>query len=81
MDLDGNGVITMYEMQYFYEEQIRKMEDLGMETLAFEDCLCQVRILKTLMMEACYLSYSGQRRGRGGDKNSLIPKVSKEMLY
>lgn len=42
MDLDGNGVITMYEMQYFYEEQIRKMEDLGMETLAFEDCLCQM---------------------------------------
>ena len=43
MDLDGDGVISMYEMEYFYEEQIQKMEALGIETLPFEDCLCQVR--------------------------------------
>ena len=42
MDLDGDGVISMYEMEYFYEEQVQKMEALGIETLPFEDCLCQV---------------------------------------
>lgn len=42
MDLDGDGVISMYEMKLFYDDQLSKMEELGMETLSFEDCLCQV---------------------------------------
>ena len=43
MDLDGDGVISMYEMEYFYEEQVQKMEAIGItEVLPFEDCLCQV---------------------------------------
>ena len=45
MDLDGDGVISMYEMEYFYEEQMQKMEALGIEKLPFEDCLCQVSYL------------------------------------
>lgn len=47
MDLDGDGVISMYEMQLFYEDQLRKMEELGMETLSFEDCLCQVSLVRS----------------------------------
>ena len=43
MDLDGDGYISMYELEYFYEEQLQRMESLGIETLPFEDCLCQVR--------------------------------------
>ena len=42
MDLDGDGVLSMYEMEYFYEEQLKKMELLDIETLPFDDCLCQV---------------------------------------
>ncbi|XP_062584687.1 serine/threonine-protein phosphatase 2A regulatory subunit B'' subunit beta-like isoform X1 [Saccostrea cucullata] len=42
MDLDGDGVISMYEMEYFYDEQMQKMESLGIEKLPFEDCLCQM---------------------------------------
>ena len=42
MDMDGDGVISMFEMEYFYEEQMQKMEALGIERLPFEDCLCQV---------------------------------------
>ncbi|XP_041354697.1 serine/threonine-protein phosphatase 2A regulatory subunit B'' subunit beta-like isoform X2 [Gigantopelta aegis] len=42
MDLDGDGVISMYEMEYFYEEQMQKMESMGIEKLPFEDCLCQM---------------------------------------
>lgn len=44
MDLDGDGYISMYELEYFYEEQLQRMESLGIETLPFEDCLCQVVI-------------------------------------
>ncbi|XP_064639138.1 serine/threonine-protein phosphatase 2A regulatory subunit B'' subunit beta-like isoform X2 [Lineus longissimus] len=42
MDLDGDGIISMFEMEYFYEEQLQKMEALGIETLPFEDILCQM---------------------------------------
>lgn len=42
MDLDGDGIISMYELEYFYEEQQHRMESIGIETLPFEDCLCQM---------------------------------------
>lgn len=42
MDIDGDGILSMYELEYFYEEQQHRMEQLGIETLPFEDCLCQV---------------------------------------
>ena len=45
MDLDGDGYLSMYELEYFYEEQLQRMEQLGIETLPFEDCLCQVNYL------------------------------------
>lgn len=42
MDLDGDGYLSMYELEYFYEEQMHRMEAIGIETLPFQDCLCQV---------------------------------------
>ncbi|XP_061393428.1 serine/threonine-protein phosphatase 2A regulatory subunit B'' subunit alpha [Musca vetustissima] len=42
MDIDGDGVISMYELEYFYEEQQQRMESIGIESLPFEDCLCQM---------------------------------------
>ncbi|XP_040192206.1 serine/threonine-protein phosphatase 2A regulatory subunit B'' subunit beta isoform X2 [Rana temporaria] len=42
MDLDGDGVLSMYELEYFYEEQCQKMENMAIEPLSFEDCLCQM---------------------------------------
>ncbi|MPC15241.1 Serine/threonine-protein phosphatase 2A regulatory subunit B'' subunit alpha [Portunus trituberculatus] len=42
MDLDGDGYLSMYELEYFYEEQLQRMEALGIETLPFHDCLCQM---------------------------------------
>uniref|UniRef100_A0A9J7X0D2 Protein phosphatase 2, regulatory subunit B'', beta n=1 Tax=Cyprinus carpio carpio TaxID=630221 RepID=A0A9J7X0D2_CYPCA len=42
MDLDGDGVLSMYELQYFYQEQCQKLEAMAVEPLPFEDCLCQM---------------------------------------
>ncbi|KAJ3653215.1 hypothetical protein Zmor_012479 [Zophobas morio] len=42
MDLDGDGYLSMYELEYFYEEQMQRMEAIGIETLPFQDCLCQM---------------------------------------
>ncbi|KAI3470689.1 hypothetical protein Pfo_027352 [Paulownia fortunei] len=42
IDLDGNGVITRNEMQFFYEEQLHRMECMAQEPVLFEDILCQL---------------------------------------
>ncbi|KAI1899619.1 hypothetical protein AGOR_G00063650 [Albula goreensis] len=42
MDLDGDGVLSMYELEYFYQEQCQKLETMAIEPLPFEDCLCQM---------------------------------------
>ncbi|XP_069365871.1 serine/threonine-protein phosphatase 2A regulatory subunit B'' subunit delta isoform X2 [Maniola hyperantus] len=42
MDVDGDGYISIYELEYFYEEQMQRMEAIGIETLPFGDCLCQM---------------------------------------
>ncbi|XP_054241883.1 serine/threonine-protein phosphatase 2A regulatory subunit B'' subunit alpha isoform X1 [Indicator indicator] len=42
MDLDGDGVLSMYELEYFYEEQCDRMEVMGIEPLPFHDLLCQM---------------------------------------
>ncbi|KAE9463815.1 hypothetical protein C3L33_04258, partial [Rhododendron williamsianum] len=42
IDLDGNGVITVNEMQYFYEEQFHRIECMAQEPILFEDILCQI---------------------------------------
>ncbi|XVF28586.1 hypothetical protein REPUB_Repub15cG0042600 [Reevesia pubescens] len=42
IDLDGNGVLTPNEMQFFYEEQLHRMECMAQETVLFEDILCQI---------------------------------------
>lgn len=41
-DLDGNGIITIAEMQFFYEEQYNRMECMAQEPIIFEDILCQI---------------------------------------
>ncbi|XP_076946960.1 putative serine/threonine protein phosphatase 2A regulatory subunit B''delta [Bidens hawaiensis] len=42
IDLDGNGVLTKNEMQFFYEEQLHRMECIAQEPVLFEDVLCQI---------------------------------------
>ncbi|KAI3898599.1 hypothetical protein MKW98_000712 [Papaver atlanticum] len=42
IDLDGNGVLTSNEMQFFYEEQLHRMECMAQEPVLFEDILCQM---------------------------------------
>ncbi|XP_061896907.1 serine/threonine-protein phosphatase 2A regulatory subunit B'' subunit alpha-like isoform X2 [Entelurus aequoreus] len=42
MDVDGDGVLSMFELEYFYEEQCERMEHMGIEPLPFQDLLCQM---------------------------------------
>ncbi|XP_036026947.1 serine/threonine-protein phosphatase 2A regulatory subunit B'' subunit beta-like isoform X4 [Onychomys torridus] len=42
MDLDGDGVVSLFELEHFYTEQARRLEALDVEPLPFRDCACQV---------------------------------------
>ena len=42
LDLDGDGVLSMYELEYFYNEQIEQMRERQIEYMPFTDLLCQV---------------------------------------
>ncbi|XP_061580234.1 serine/threonine-protein phosphatase 2A regulatory subunit B'' subunit beta isoform X2 [Cololabis saira] len=53
MDLDGDGVLSMYELEFFYEEQIQKLDSLAIEPLPFQDCVC-------LMLDAVNPEVKGQ---------------------
>jgi len=55
MDIDGDGYLSMYELEYFYDEQLQRMESIGIECLPFEDCLCQVCFLGNNVF--CYIIY------------------------
>ena len=41
-DLDDDGILTVWEMEQFWEEQSNRMKDLYMESIKFEDCVCQM---------------------------------------
>lgn len=42
MDIDGDGYISMYEMEYFYYEQMKRLELMNIEALPFVDTACQI---------------------------------------
>ena len=42
MDMDGDGVISLYELEHFYEDQKSRLEELGAEMPAFLDLACQM---------------------------------------
>lgn len=42
VDLDSNGIIGPHEMDYFYEEQVHRLESLNREPILFVDILCQM---------------------------------------
>eukprot|EP00002_Diphylleia_rotans_P025332 TRINITY_DN5002_c0_g1_i1.p1 TRINITY_DN5002_c0_g1~~TRINITY_DN5002_c0_g1_i1.p1 ORF type:complete len:555 (+),score=106.73 TRINITY_DN5002_c0_g1_i1:54-1718(+) len=42
LDLDGDGYVSLYEMEYFYVEQIHRMNCLSIEHVDFQDILCQM---------------------------------------
>lgn len=44
MDLDGDGALSLYEMEYFYREIERKLTQHNFDTLAFRDVACNVSL-------------------------------------
>ncbi|GAB5372540.1 hypothetical protein AAMO2058_001674400 [Amorphochlora amoebiformis] len=42
LDIDGDGVIAAYELEYFFSEQQARLQQLSQEEVQFTDVLCQL---------------------------------------
>ena len=40
--MDGDGVLSLYELQLFYEEVLQRLRELNIECLSVENTVCQV---------------------------------------
>ncbi|KAG0363120.1 Serine/threonine-protein phosphatase 2A regulatory subunit B'' subunit alpha [Gamsiella multidivaricata] len=45
MDLDGDGILTVFELEQLFQEQAARMAILGMESFGFRDAVCQMQDL------------------------------------
>ena len=63
-DLDSDGTVRPREMWFFYEEQLKRMENLpSAETVLFEDVVCQLHDMLHPEVEGSYtLRWAGWRR-------------------
>lgn len=42
LDLDGDGLLSLYEMEYFYNGVKSKMDQHNIDAMHFEDVVCNV---------------------------------------
>lgn len=63
MDIDGDGFLSMYELEYFYEEQMQRMEAIGIETLPFQVITVFMDVLFEMTMSLLGLPLSNVGHG------------------
>ena len=42
LDMDADGVLSLFELEYYYEEMQKRLGMVAVETLALHDTLCQI---------------------------------------
>ena len=42
IDMEADGWITRHDMEFFYKEQLHRMDCLAQEVVQFEDMMCQM---------------------------------------
>ena len=42
LDIDGDGLLSLYELELFYDEVLQRLRELSIESLSVENTVCQV---------------------------------------
>ena len=42
LDIDGDGLLSLYELELFYDEVLQRLRELSIECLSVENTVCQV---------------------------------------
>ncbi|KAL6545468.1 hypothetical protein OROGR_009342 [Orobanche gracilis] len=81
IDLDGNGIITRNEMQFFYEEQLHRMECMAQEPVLFEDILCQIVDMINPEDESYFVLRDLKRSNLSGSVFNILFNLNKFMAF
>ncbi|PIA36337.1 hypothetical protein AQUCO_03400319v1 [Aquilegia coerulea] len=81
IDLDGNGVLTRNEMQFFYEEQLHRMECMAQEPVLFEDILCQMIDMVGPESEGCLTLRDFKGCKLSGNVFNILFNLNKFMAF
>nr|GEX05165.1 serine/threonine protein phosphatase 2A regulatory subunit B''beta-like [Tanacetum cinerariifolium] len=81
IDLDGNGILTKNEMQFFYEEQLHRMECMAQEPVLFEDILCQVVDMVGPKDEGYFTLHDLKGSKLSGSVFNILFNLNKFMAY
>ena len=70
LDVDGDGVLSLYELQLFYEEVLQRLRELSIECLSVENTVCQVLDMVNPRLKSEWGERGGkeERREREGGK-------------
>ena len=63
MDCDGDGVLSLYELEWLYEEVLQRLQELNIDCLSVENTVCQVLDMVNPRAEGGWSLWPG---GRGG---------------
>ncbi|TYI70965.1 hypothetical protein E1A91_D08G260700v1 [Gossypium mustelinum] len=81
IDLDGNGVLTRNEMQFFYEEQLHRMECMAQEPVFFEDILCQIMDMIKPEDDSCITLRDLKGSKLSGNAFNILFNLNKFMAF
>ncbi|XP_051116180.1 serine/threonine protein phosphatase 2A regulatory subunit B''beta-like [Andrographis paniculata] len=81
IDLDGNGYITRNEMQFFYEEQLHRMECMAQEPVLFEDILCQIVDMINPQDQSYFTVQDFKRSKLSGSVLNILFNLNKFMAF
>ncbi|XXG89668.1 hypothetical protein AAC387_Pa12g1618 [Persea americana] len=81
IDLDENGIITYNEMQFFYEEQLHRMECMAQEPVLFEDILCQMVDMIKPEKESCLTLHDLKGCKLSGNVFNILFNLNKFMAF
>lgn len=68
MDLDGDGVLSLFEMVYFYEEVLQRLQEMNIDCLSVENTICQILDMVNPKNKGGWVG--GREGGREGTKVS-----------
>ncbi|KAL5208264.1 hypothetical protein ABZP36_032699 [Zizania latifolia] len=81
VDLDGNGILTHNELQFFFKEQLHRMECMAQEPVLYEDILCQLIDMIGPEDENCFTLKDFRRCKLSGHFFNILFNLNKFMAF
>ena len=73
--MDGDGVLSLYELELFYDEVLQRLRELSIECLSVENTVCQVLdMVNPRVKSKCWEGEreGGKEGGREGGREHCV---------